>query len=93
MTAQTAEKRDARVPTYVDMARLCFELSITERTADAWVTKGIIPPPIDRGGKRLWKFSKVEAALDGAATDVAPSADEEARRVQDATKRAAHARH
>lgn len=76
------------VPAYVDAARLCQELCISKRTADAWVEQGILPAPIDKGGKRLWKWKKVERALDGDETTVAPSADTEADRITHATRRA-----
>ena len=76
------------VPAYVDITRLCRELCICERTADAWVKRGILPAPIDRGGKRLWKWAKVERHLDGDQTTVASSADSEVERVRHATRQA-----
>lgn len=86
--ATREREREDRVPAYVDMARLCFELSISERTADAWVKKGIIPPPVVKDGKRLWKWKTVERRLDGEETGVAPSAPRSAEEVKNATIRA-----
>jgi hypothetical protein len=76
-------------PAYLDIARLCEELSICERTADAWVRQGILPAPRQRGGKRLWKWKEVESYLDDGAPGLVPSADAEAERIRDATQRLA----
>ncbi len=81
-------EREKDVPSYVDIARLCRELCICERTADAWVKQGILPAPRNKRGKRLWKWKDVELYLDGDQTTVAPSADSEAEQVRDATRRA-----
>ena len=56
----------SNIPAYPDISRLTHELCISERTVDAWVKQGILPPPKNKGGKRLWKWSEVEAYLDGA---------------------------
>jgi hypothetical protein len=77
------------VPAYVDAARLCQELCICERTAEAWARQGILPAPRMRGGKRLWKWKEVEAYLDDGGPAAPPSADAEAERVRNATKRLA----
>lgn len=76
---------ETRMPTYVDKARLCFELTISDTTADEWVKKKIIPPPIKRGGKLMWKWEKVEQWIDGDNVSVAP---DDVDRVRDATRRA-----
>ena len=77
------------VPAYVDAARLCQELCICERTAEAWVRQSILPAPRLRGGKRLWKWMEVERYLDDGGPSVSPSADAEAEGVRNATKRLA----
>jgi hypothetical protein len=82
---------DHHLPAYVDVTRLCRELCICERTAEMWVRQGILPAPRQRGHKRLWKWIEVERYLDGGAPGVAPSADPEAERVRDGTKRLASA--
>jgi hypothetical protein len=51
-------------PTWVDKARLCFEISQSDRGVDLWVQQGIIPPGRMRGGKLIWRLSEVNACLD-----------------------------
>ncbi len=75
------------IPAYVDIARLCEELCICERTVDAWVKLGILPAPRHPGGKRLWKWIEVMDKLD-ARTDE-PCTDLEAERIRNATIRLA----
>ena len=75
-------------PAYLDTARLCEELCISERTVDAWVRQGILPAPRQRGGKRLWKWIEVERCIDNGAPSVAV-ADPEAERIRDATRQLA----
>jgi len=53
-------------PPYQDIATLTANLSISPRTVDVWVKRGLLPPPVTRGTKRLWKWSQVEQYLDGA---------------------------
>ena len=72
------------VPAYVDMARLCHELCISDRTADAWVQKGILPPPRKRGHKLMWKWAEVEKYMDGDDTDRPDDPAEEVRRATQA---------
>ena len=50
-------------PPYQDMATLCEHLSLSARTIEDWVKTGKLPRPIDTGGKRLWKWKDVEAAM------------------------------
>jgi len=77
------------MPSYVDAPRLCEELSIGERTVDAWVRQGIIPAPIQRGHKRLWKWTEVERYLEDGGPNMPTSADAKADEVRNATKRLA----
>lgn len=78
----------ATMPKYVDKARLCHELTISDATADEWVKKEIIPAPIKRGGKLMWKWETVEARIDDPGEPVAASETDDVRRITDATKRA-----
>lgn len=89
MTDAATQDRKRETPAYVDIARLCHELCISERTADAWVRQGVLPEPRMRGGKRLWKWMEVERYLDDGGPSVQPSADPEAERVRHATERMA----
>lgn len=54
-----------KIPPYQDIATLTENLCISERTVDVWVKQGLLPPPVTRKGKRLWKWSQVEQYLDG----------------------------
>lgn len=76
------------IPAYLDIARLCEELCIGERTADVWVKQNLLPAPRLRGGKRLWKWKEVEQYLDGAAGLVPSSPDELATQITEATRHA-----
>lgn len=55
-----------KIPPYQDIATLTENLCISERTVDVWVKQGLLPPPVTRGTKRLWKWSQVEQYLDGS---------------------------
>ena len=82
---------DGHIPAYVDIGRLCRELSISEHTVDAWVRQGVLPSPLLRGGKRLWKWAHVERQLDGDDTAIV-SADAQAEGIRNATRKAAASR-
>ncbi len=56
-----------KIPPYQDIATLTENLCISERTVDVWVKQGLLPPPVTRGTKRLWKWSQVEQYLDAPA--------------------------
>ncbi len=56
-----------RIPPYQDIATLAHNLCLSERTIDMYVKDGRLPPPKNPGGKRLWKWSEVEAYIDGLA--------------------------
>lgn len=58
------------IPPYQDISRLTENLCISERTVENWVRQGILPPAKNKGGKRLWKWSEVEAYLDGAGEGI-----------------------
>lgn len=76
-------------PPWQDAATLCAHLCISERTIDAWVKDGILPPARMRGGKRMWKWSEVEERMQGEA-GIVPEQDL-AQKVFHATRKAANA--
>lgn len=55
-------------PPYQDVTTLAGNLSICTATVDNWVQRGILPPAVLRGGKRLWKWSQVEEWIDRGPT-------------------------
>jgi hypothetical protein len=52
------------VPAWVDKARLCFELCLSDTGVDDWVKYGVLPPPRKLRGKLMWKWKEVEARLE-----------------------------
>jgi hypothetical protein len=50
-------------PTWVDKARLCFEIGQSDRGVDLWVQHRVIPPGRLRGGKLIWRLSEVNEWL------------------------------
>jgi predicted DNA-binding transcriptional regulator AlpA len=52
------------VPAWVDKATLCRETCLSERTVDAWVLQGLLPPGRPRGGKTMWRWSEIDEWLD-----------------------------
>jgi DNA-binding transcriptional MerR regulator len=56
----------SNIPPYQDIARLSTNLCLSERTVENWVKQGLLPPPKNKGGKRLWKWTEVERYLDGS---------------------------
>lgn len=78
-------------PPWQDMATLCAHISVaSERTVDAWVTQGILPPPRKRGGKLMWKWSEVDELLSNGQAGRSP--DTKADEIRNATRRAAESR-
>lgn len=75
-------------PPFQDAATLCAHLCISESTLDNWVRQGVLPEPKKVGGKRMWKWSEVEARLLGETGIVPASPD--AARIFNATKAAAN---
>jgi DNA-binding transcriptional MerR regulator len=53
-------------PPYQGIALLSQNLDTCERTIHTWVQKGILPPPMRRGGKRIWKWETVVEHMDRA---------------------------
>jgi hypothetical protein len=60
-----AAENHAPCPPWQDISTLCANICVCERTVDAWVQQGILPPPRMRGGKRMWKWAEVDACLSG----------------------------
>src|SRR5215510_16204796 len=73
-------------PPWMDMATLCAHICAVPNTVDAWVVKGILPPPRRRGGKLLWKWSEVDDRLTRGNDDASP--DAAAERVRNDTRKA-----
>lgn len=51
------------LPRYADLATLARNLCAGESTIEALVRQGKFPQPYHLGGKRLWKWSEVEATI------------------------------
>lgn len=75
------------IPPWQDKPTLCANISATDRTVDAWVDQGILPPPRKRGGKLMWKWSEVDAYLTNGKPGASP--DAKADEIRNATRRAA----
>jgi hypothetical protein len=76
-------------PPWQDAPTLCAHISCSPNTLDSWVAQGILPPPVKRGGKLMWKWEKVDAWLTNGPD--AGSPDAEAERIRNGTRRAAEA--
>jgi len=59
---------DIRPPSFVSKATLAAELDMSESTVDSYVQRGLLPPPIRRGGSVRWCWAEVEADLRGQST-------------------------
>lgn len=53
------------LPEHVTAAELAHSACITVDTVRNWVRRGILPPPVKIGHKRLWRRADVEALLQG----------------------------
>lgn len=97
-TVFTAEERQPRkfnkreqllaqgfIPPWLDMDMMCLCLPISPNTVDKWVKDGLLPAPRYRGGKQMWKWSEVDEYLTGGEVR---SADPEAERIRNGTRRA-----
>jgi hypothetical protein len=58
------------VPAYVCRQTACRQLDMSDDTFDKYVREGILPQPKIRGGLKRWKWSEIEAALDGGSIEV-----------------------
>ncbi len=77
-------------PPWQDAATVCQHICVSEGTLDNWIKLKGFPPARLRGGKRMWKWSEVEAWLEGG-TGIVPEGhgDDLNRRVFDVSKQAA----
>ena len=76
------------IPAWQDISTLSFNLCICDRTVDAWVRQGILPPARLRGGKRLWKWAEVERYLEGQTGPAAAETESLAERIRNGTREA-----
>lgn len=78
------------IPPYQDISHLSANLCLSARTVEMWVKQGLLPPPKNKGGKRLWKWTEVEQYLDGPEGH---GLNQEIEDIRNETKRqASHAR-
>jgi hypothetical protein len=59
----------AFMPAFMDAQTLAYTLSLSIGTINAWVERGWLPRPLETGGKRLWSWRAVEAAMDKLCED------------------------
>jgi hypothetical protein len=57
-------------PAYVCRQTAARMLDMSDDTFDKYVREGILPQPKCRGGLKRWKWSEIEAALDGGSIEV-----------------------
>ena len=72
------------IPPWQDIGTLARHISASQNTVDKWVKDGILPPPVKRGGKLMWKWSEVDAWLSDGSPGGPPN---NATRVRDAVRR------
>ena len=75
------------IPAWVDKATLCRETCLSDRTVDAWVRQGLLPPPRTRGGKLMWRWTDVDAYLDRGGKDAPASPETQQEAIRVATER------
>ncbi|WP_138470847.1 AlpA family transcriptional regulator [Poseidonocella sp. HB161398] len=56
-----------RPPAYPGKATLAAELDMSESTVDSYVKRGLLPPPVMRGGAVRWCWAEVVSYLDAGA--------------------------
>lgn len=71
-------------PPWQDTVTLAAHLSVSPDTVENWVAAGTLPPPRQRGGKRMWKWAEVDAWMSDGAENSLPN---DARGARDAVKR------
>lgn len=74
-------------PPFMDGVTLAQHLCVSPNTVTAWTADGTLPPPRERGGKLLWKWSEVEDLLTVGREGATPDADAE--RIRNGTRAAA----
>ena len=76
-------------PPFMDLHTLAEHICTAESTIEAWVRRGIFPPPRKVGGRNLWTWKEVVKYLARDNDVSASSPDEEATRIREATRHAA----
>jgi predicted DNA-binding transcriptional regulator AlpA len=82
---------EKRIPKYMSLSELAFELDISESSLEAWIKARQFPAPKRMGprGMRRWLWKEVEAYIEQCSKEADPHcADkqaDEARRIRDAT--------
>ena len=74
-------------PSWLDITGLCQHFPISESSVDNYIKQHSFPQARMRAGKRVWRYSEVDAWYAGD-DNMAPEQDL-VRRVYDATKKAA----
>jgi len=62
------------MPAYMDAGTLAYALSLSPRTIEVWVERGLLPRPLETGGKRLWSWRAVEEAMERLTAEGAEKA-------------------
>ncbi len=75
-------------PPWQDSVTLAEHLCISPTTVPAWVNDGILPPPRERGGKLMWKWSEVDDRL-SVGKEGSSTPDAQAERIRSGTRAAA----
>jgi hypothetical protein len=85
----TAPKRNTLPypPPWQDTVTLAEHLCVAPSTITNWVSQDILPPPRNRGGKLLWKWSEVDEKLTGGKEG--DTLDAQAERIRNASRAAA----
>lgn len=78
------------IPPWLDSNDMCVCLPISPATLDNWVELGVLPAPVKRRGKLMWKWSEVDQKL--TLGNVEGSPDALAERIRNGTKREATGR-
>jgi hypothetical protein len=79
-------------PPFQDLATLAEHTGLSETTIERRVKLGTFPQPCNTDGKRLWEWKAVYKHLAKGGEANAPSSDQEARRIREATREAASTR-
>ena len=61
-----------QAPPWVDAPTLAKLICCSVDTVENWVMQGILPTPVRRGGKRLWKWSEVDNWLTNGGNALKP---------------------
>ena len=72
MTVAKSKIVRSYAPDYVDATTLAYRLCVSESTIEKWAREGKLPPRHDVFGFRRWKWSEVEALVDGRDLETDP---------------------